>query len=156
MWNPPPEERVAERDLVTRYSDSRGGIVVKLQKDNDDGGTDGIFEVNHKRINVEARRKGYPNHSGELTKFSMNLRKYGWSCLSIKSGIYLNELTIENYKDDGFDFVVEIYGCPPRACEITPARVAELLKQPRRLQKSWNSGSMQSVKLVPLEWFKEF
>jgi hypothetical protein len=48
-----------------------------------------------------------------------------------------------------------IKGCKPRACIIGPSRVKELLQQPYREQKSTNSGNMQSVKIVPLDWFKE-
>jgi hypothetical protein len=150
----PIEEKNAERDLIKDFAIKTKRTVVKLQEDNDDGGTDGIVEYNGEKISVEARRKGFPNHRG----WSSSAFKDGWEsrCLVNDGGIFLNESTIKNYKNKSFIFIVEIKGFKPKHCIIDPPMVDELLKQPHRAMKSTNSGVMQSVKTVPLSWFKEY
>ena len=146
----PKEEKDAERQLITNFATKIGAKVIKLQEDNDDGKTDGVIEYDGKEINVEARRKGYPNHSGKAFFF-----KDGWKnkLLVNGGGIFLNELTIKHHQDKGFVYIVEIRGAKPKAAVINAAKVTELLKQPRRTMKSTNTGVMQSVKTVPLDWF---
>jgi hypothetical protein len=146
------EELVLELDLIVRYAaiipESK---IIKLQEENDDGDTDGIIGLKGGEIQyVEARRKGFPNHSGETTRYSQ-----GWETPFLRNGIFLNELAIRKYITTGFVFLVEIKNCKPRFANINPQRVAELLKQPPRSQRSTNSHNHQSVKLVPLEWFVE-
>ena len=146
----PIEEKIAERRLITDFAEKIKAKVVKLQEDDDDGETDGFIEYEGKPKRVEARRKGYPNHRGRTFFFSK-----GWETnfLINDGGIFLNELTIRKSKDKGFIFVVDIMG-DKRAAVINSSRVDELLKQPRREMKSTNSGVMQSVKTLPLAWFK--
>lgn len=134
----PYEEKEAERQLIIGFVDKikfRGKEckVVKLQSDNDDGKTDGVIELCGKEINVEARRKGYPNHSGKAYFF-----RDGWQnkLLLNDGGIFLNELTINQYKNSSFIYLVDIKGFKPRACFVTKERVEELLKQPHREQKA--------------------
>ena len=149
----PKEEKDAERQLITDFAAKIKAKVIKLQGDSDDGGTDGVIEYKGKEISVEARRKGYPNHRGKAFFFNE-----GWEtrCLVNDGGIFLNELTIKNYKDKIFIFVVEINGFKPRSAVITASKVDELLNQPHREMKSTNTGIMQSVKTVPLDWFIEY
>jgi len=148
----PKEEKDAERQLITNFAAKIGGRVISLQEDDDNGKTDGIIEHDSGPINVEARRKGYPNHRGKILSFIE-----GWktSFLVNDGGIFLNELTIRNYQNIGFVYLVEIRGFHPRAAIIYKTRVDELLNQPNRMMRSTNSGAMQSVKTVPLDWFKE-
>lgn len=153
-WQP-SSEKEAERQLIKDWVERKGGKVIKLQDDNDDGKTDGIIEFNGKLLNVEARRKGYPNHKGKVCLF-----KNGWETefLLRDGGIFLNERTIKNNKDNGFLFIVDIKGpngSESRSCIINKSRIEELLNQPYREQKSTNSGNMQSVKIVPLDWFEQ-
>lgn len=126
--------------------------IIKIQEFNDDGETDGIIFLNGKNENVEARRKGFPNHSGERTDFDK-----GWDTYYlVNEGIFLNTSTIKRHRDngEGFFFVVEIKGGGlPRVCYITPERSDELLKQPYRQERSTNTGKLQSVKCVPVKWF---
>jgi len=149
----PIEEKVAERELINSFAKKINAKVLKLQEDVDDSKTDGIIEHNGKKISVEARRKGYPNHSGHTLSF-----KNGWKTKFLVSGggIFLNELTIKNHKDEGFIFLVDIKGFAPKACFINTSRINQLLMQPHRTMKSTNSKVLQSVKTVPLYWFKEF
>lgn len=148
----PKEEKDAERKLIIYFANKFGAKIIKLQEDNDDGKTDGIIEHNNKRINVEARRKGFPNHKGRGCFF-----KDGWKteCLVNDGGIFINESTIRNHKNKGFVYVVEIKGSKPKFSIITKSKIDELLSQPYRETKSTNSGAMQSTKTVPLDWFKE-
>lgn len=146
------EELVLERDLIVKYaatiSESK---IIKLQGENDDGDTDGIIGLKGGEIQyVEARRKGFPNHSGKTTRFSKE-----WETPFLRSGIFLNESVIKKYITTGFVFLVEIKNCKPRSANIHPQRVAELLKQPHKNKRSTNSRNPQSVKLIPLEWFVE-
>lgn len=154
----PHYEKEAERQLIISFvaavkSKGYKCEIIKLQEDNDDGKEDGIIEINGKQVNVEVRRKGYPNHKGKTYNF-----KNGWEndLLLKDGGIFLNELTLNRYKNDNFIYIVDINGFKPRCTYITPLIVNKLLKQPYREQKSTNSGVMQSVKTVPLEWFKEY
>lgn len=149
----PKEEKDAERELIANFAIKIGAKVVKLQEDEDNGKTDGIIEHDGKEISVEARRKGFPNHSGKTLSFID-----GWKTrfLVNDGGIFLNESTIKNHKDKGFVYLVEIKGFKPRACAIDVLRINELLNQPIRRMRSTNSGSIQSVKTIPLDWFKEF
>lgn len=149
----PKEEKELERQLIRDLAKAIKAEVIKLQGNNDDGGTDGIIKYNGKEKNVEARRKGYPNHKGKVLFFEK-----GWNSRFLVSGIFLNELTIQKYKDkgEGFIFVVDIKGFKPRCCIINSSRVNELLRQPYRSMKSTNSCKLQSVKTVPLDWFKEY
>jgi hypothetical protein len=149
-WQP-IEEKNAERELIKNYAAKTNGKVIKLQDDNDDGKTDGTVEWDAEQRNVEARRKGYPNHRGKVCFF-----KDGWDTTFLADGIILNERTIRNHKDKGFDFVVEIKGFKPRVTQITSSMVDELLKQPYQTMESTNSGAVQSVKKVPLGWFQEY
>lgn len=149
-WQP-REEKDAERQLITTFANKINAKVIKLQGDSDDGGTDGVIDYGGKQINVEARRKGFPNHSGKASY----LFREGWASKCLAEGIFLNEMTIEHYKDKGFIFIVEIKGYKLRGCVVTASKVDELLNQPHREMKSTNSGVMQSVKTVPLHWFKE-
>ncbi len=147
----PYEEKEAERQLIIKFSNKFNGKVIKLQNDNDDKKTDGIVELNGIKYNVEARRKGYPNHNGKAYHF-----QDGWENKLLKKdgGIFINERTIRNYKNSSFIYIVDIEGANPRAAFINRSRVEELLKQPIRKQKSTNSGVKQSVKVVPLSWFE--
>jgi hypothetical protein len=149
----PKEEKEAERQLIRDFAKVTNSKVIKLQGDNDDGGTDGVIKYNGKEKNVEARRKGYPNHSGKVLFFEK-----GWNSRFLGSGIFLNELTIKKYKDkgEGFIFLVDIKGFKPRCCIINNSRVDELLRQPYQSMRSTNSHVKQSVKTVPLDWFKEY
>ena len=149
----PKEEKDAERQLITNWAVIKGARVIKLQGDNDDGKTDGVVEYNGEETSVEARRKGYPNHSGKACLFSE-----GWETkfLVNDGGIFLNESTIKNHRNKGFIYIVEIKGFKPRFCFISPSRIDELLSQPYRKMKSTNSGVLQSVKAVPLHWFEEY
>lgn len=148
----PKEEKDAERQLITYFSEKISGKIIKLQDDDDNGKTDGIVEYDGKEISVEARRKGFPNHSGKTLSFVD-----GWKTrfLVNDGGIFINESTVRNHKDKGFVYLVEIKGSKPRACVIDELRISELLNQPNRRMRSTNSGSVQSVKTVPLNWFKE-
>jgi len=153
---PTPEETQAERALIIGFAAKMKCEVLYLQGDQgnqDNGKTDGIIDHNGKKISVEARRKGYPNYRGHATPF-----EEGWQtrCLVDDDGIFLNELTINNHQDFGFTFVVEIKGFKPRFCSISPSRVKKLLEQEPRSMKSTNSGVKQSVKNVPLDWFREY
>jgi len=150
----PIEEKIAERGLIENYASKTNAKVIKLQKDQDNGDTDGIIERNGKEICVEARRKGFPNHSG----WTSDKFKEGWDSSCLRSGIYINERTIRNYTDKGFEYAVEINGfkgSKTRAATIDSTMIDTLLKQPRNMVKSTNSCNYQSVKTVPLEWFKE-
>lgn len=149
-WQP-IEEKIAERDLIKKYALKADAVIIKLQEDEDDGGTDGILKINGEEIPAEARRKGYPNHRGVACNFPQ-----GWESYSLKSGIFLNESTIRNYIGKKFIFIVEIKGFPARACLITAEMNEELLKQPYRTSSSTNSHVSQSVKTIPLNCFKEF
>jgi hypothetical protein len=153
-WQP-QEEKDAERRLIREFVDRRSNTrIVSLQDDDDDGGTDGVIEREGGGLfAVEARRKGFPNHSGKTCRFDR-----GWETgfLARDGGIFLNELTIRKHKDrgEGFVYLVEIKGCPPRAASVNLSRIDELLSQPHRTMRSTNSRNPQSVKSVPLEWFK--
>jgi hypothetical protein len=154
---PTQEEQEEERQLIIGFVEKNkyaphNSEIIKLQEGNDDGKADGIIKYDGKREPVEARRKGYPNHKGYVSSF---LEK-GWDSPCLVDGIFLNESTIRNHKDEGFIFIVKIKGSKPRFCDITPLMIEELLKQPERFMKSTNSGSKQSVKTVPLNWFKEY
>lgn len=148
----PIEEKQAERSLIIRFARDIGAKIIRLQDDNDDGSTDGVIEIDNKEMYVEVRRKGYPNHRGKVCSF-----KDGWntSFLLRDGGIYLNERTIKQYINIGFIYVVDIKGFEYRAAFINISRVDMLLKQQKRMQKSTNSGVMQHVKYIPLQWFKE-
>jgi hypothetical protein len=150
MWQP-IEEKKCERELIRNYACKIDAKIIKLQEDNDDQETDGIIEKNGTQIKVEARRKGYPNHRGRACSF-----KDGWKTCFLLNGIFLNERTLSNHKDKGFDFIVEIKGFKPRVAILTPYMVDDLLRQPYQSQKSTNSGVIQSVKSVPLNWFIEY
>lgn len=152
MWNQPIEEKIAERGFIENYASAINAKVIKLQKDKDDGGTDGIIEINGKERNIEARRKGYPNHRG----WSSDKFQKGWESPCLSSGIILNERTIRNHQGKGFDYLVDIKGFQPRVATITPSMVDELLNRPTRRMKSTNSGVWQDAKEVPLSWFQEF
>lgn len=149
----PKEEKDAERQLIENFAAKIGATVIKLQGYNDDGKTDGVIEYSGKEKSVEARRKGYPNHGGKSCNFGQ-----GWKTrfLVNDGGIFLNESTINDHKNKGFFFVVEIKGYKPRSCFINASKVDELLRQPYRNSKSTNSHVMQSVKTVPLDWFVEY
>lgn len=149
-WQP-IEEKIAERELIKNYAAKTNGKVIRLQDDNDDGKTDGTVEWDGEQRSVEARRKGYPNHRGKACYF-----RDGWDTKFLTGGIFLNERTIKSHQDKGFDFVVEIKRFKPRVAQITPSMVAELLKQPFQTMESTNSGAIQSVKTVPLDWFREY
>lgn len=150
----PIEEKIAERSLIENYASKTNAKVIKLQEDQDNGETDGIIERDGKEVCVEARRKGFANHSGKVSsKFNE-----GWDSRCLKSGIYINERTIRNYIDKGFEYAVEINsykGSKTKAATIDSTMIDTLLKQPRNMVQSTNSGQFQSVKTVPLEWFKE-
>lgn len=147
VWQP-LEEKQAERELIKRFAEYMDGKIVKLQDDNDDGETDGIIEINGIMVNVEARRKGYPNHRGKICE-----HRDGWETWFLREGIFLNESTIQNYKKNGFAFIVEIKGSETKVCFINKSRIAWLLRQPKEMMISTNSGNKQSVKKVPLKWF---
>jgi hypothetical protein len=147
----PKEEKDAEKLLIERFAVKIGAEPIKLQDYDDDGKTDGIIQlISGKTISVEARRKGFENHSGRACLF-----RDGWNTrfLVNDGGIFLNEMTIRNYRNKGFVFIVEIRGSSPRACIVDEKKVEILLNQPNRKMKSTNSGVMQSVKTVPLDWF---
>jgi hypothetical protein len=152
----PQGEKEAERSLIIDFAkktEAKFGCkvnIIKLQGDNDDGKVDGIIEYNGKKVNIEVRRKGYPNHKGKVCFF-----KNGWETefLIRDGGIFINELTIKNHKDKGFVFIVDINGHPPRMCNLSVSRIKKLLRQPLKKIKSTNSGVLQSVKVVPLKWF---
>ena len=155
-WKQPKEEKEAERKLIKDFvekikSCGKECEIVKLQGEVDDGKTDGIIKYSGREICVEARRKGFPNHEGKAYDFVG-----GWKCRVLASGIYLNERTIKEYKNRSFIFLVEIKGCKPRFCFITKERVEELLSQPFERAPSTNSGVLQPVKKIPLDWFKEY
>jgi len=150
MWQPIAEKQ-AERELIEIYAYKINAKVIKLQEDFDDGGVDGIIEINGEERRVEARRKGFPSHKGKVRTFPE-----GWKTGFLSSGVMINEKTIRNHQDKGFDFVVEIKGCKPRVASISPLQIKELLKQPYRTQPSFNSGTPQSIKTVPLKWFVEY
>ena len=97
----PKEEKETEWQLIRDFAKVTNSKVIKLQGDNDDGGTDGVIEYNGKEKNVEARRKGYPNHSGKVSSFF----EKGWNSRCLVSGIFLNELTIQKYKAKGKGFI---------------------------------------------------
>ena len=142
--------------MIKNFAHKIGAEVVSLQGDNDDGGTDGVIQRPGREAKcVEARRKGYPNHRGKVCDFPGGWNNYR---LVTDGGIFLNELTIQHHKDENEDFIflVEIKGFPPRACYINKERTAELLQQPHRIMGSTNSKSDQSVKTVPLNWFKKY
>jgi hypothetical protein len=154
----PKSEKEAEWQLIIEFVERGrfGGNKVELiwlQNEEDNGKTDGIIKYKDKFIPVEARRKGFPNHSGKVCSF-----REGWKTgfLIRDGGIFLNERTIRNYIGKTFIFIVEINGFKPRACIINASRVDELLKQPYREQSNTNSHVIQSVKTVPLDWFKEY
>lgn len=149
-WQP-KAEKDAERELIIAFANTIGAKIIKLQGDSDDGGTDGIVEHNGRLLSVEARRKGFPNHDNVTSRFFVE----GWKSKVLTDGIFLNERTIQNHKNKGFIFVVEIKGFGFKAAIITAERVEELLSQPYRSSKSTNSSAVQSVKTVPLDWFKE-
>jgi len=152
----PYHEKEAERELIKFFVDhlnkkSPGSTkILKLQDDNDDGKADGIIEVEGKKIYVEARRKGFPNHKGKVCSF-----KDGWETQCLLDGIYLNETTINNYIGIGFVFLVVIKGFNPRFAVITRSCVKELLKKPSKKEPSTNTKVLQDVKSVPLKWFHE-
>ena len=146
----PLAEKEAERELIKSFVRSKGGRVVKLQEDQDDGKADGLVEFGGKTYPVEARRKGYPNHRGKSFNFHG-----GWDNRYIQEGIYLNERTIRGHENDNFIFLVEIKGEKPRYAILNKQRKTDLLNQPMEYSKSTNSGSRQSVKKVPADWFKE-
>jgi hypothetical protein len=146
---PSQQEKFAEKQLIKHFANKFKAKIVKLQGDVDDGKTDGIIEYNNIEINVEARCKGYPNHKGYVTPF-----KEGWDTKCLTNGIFLNESTIRNHKQ--FIFIVKIKGFKPRCCLISPSKINKLLQQPYEESKSTNTGKMQSVKKIPLNWFKEY
>lgn len=160
----PQAEKEAERELIKRLvaslnsQNTFGGgeaKILRLQGDDDDGKVDGVIEISlydptrRIELGVEARRKGYPNHRGEVCRFSQ-----GWKTPFLKNGIYLNEITIRNHQEKGFLYVVDIKGAETKFAFIKPELVGELLSQPYKPSISTNSGVTQSVKSVPLEWFK--
>lgn len=151
----PYSEKEAERQFIREFAEKTGVKVIRLQEDEDDGRADGTIEYNGKQIDVEARRKGYPNHKGKTCHFDK-----GWNTrfLLEDNGIFLNESTIKYYSNrkSNFIYIVDIKGYRPKACYIKSDRIEKLLEQPYRPQKSTNSGVIQSVKLVLLEWFKEY
>lgn len=147
----PKEEREAEKQLIIHFAQKVGAKIIKLQEDEDDCGTDGILERNGTQICVEARRKGYPNHKGKVCFFNN-----GWNDPRLSKGIFLNERTIVYYKDSMFIYIVDINGYPPRYCFLSKERIHQLLEQPLLEQKSTNTGNMQSVKTIPLNWFHEY
>lgn len=150
----PVEEKIAERELIMRFVDTFPGKmkIVKLQSNIDDGEEDGIIELqNGKQVGLEARRKGFPNHRGKTCYFPD-----GWETSFLKSGIFLNELTLKRYLNQWFLYIVEIKDYKPRVAVLSPERVSDCLSQPYKEQRSTNSCRMQSVKAIPLEWFREF
>jgi hypothetical protein len=146
----PKAEKDAEISILILFAYKIKAKLIKLQGYDDDGKTDGIIEFNGEEYNVEVRRKGYPNHRGKILSFNN-----GWETNFLTKGIYLNELTIKNHRGKGFFYVVKIKGSKMRCCFITKTNVEELLKQPEEFMRSTNSGNFQSIKFVPLKWFKE-
>lgn len=122
----------------------------------DDYESDGIIEFDGKEIFIEGRGKGFPNHEGITRTFFFE----GWEEGFLQSGVYLNQSTIERYINKGFVYLVKIRNCKvefkPRYANITPEKVAELLRQPEQWEKSNNSRRDQLVKKVPLSCFTEF
>lgn len=80
----PLAEKEAERQTLRAFAKRYGSEIIKLQPDEDDGGTDGIIVFQGVRLSVEVRRKGYKNHWGKTTKF-----KHGWNAECLLEGIYL-------------------------------------------------------------------
>lgn len=149
---PTKEEKDAEIQLIVNFADKVKATIIKLQKYNDDGKTDGIIEYHGKKINIEVRRKGFKNHKGKICSFNE-----GWENKKlVEEGIFLNESTIRNHKNNTFIFIVEINGSAPRACVINDSKINQLLNQPYNEMTSTNSGIKQSVKCVPVNWFKEY
>lgn len=158
-------EKQKEIDLilsfVNKLSDKNVGIikVLKLQSENpyeDDGDSDGIISIDGSDYHIEARRKGYPNHCGKTCKFYK-----GWNSFILKDGIFINERTIRKHERTGFLFLVDIFNFEIKRSEVKVAiinkdKINKLLSQPRKYQKSTNSGVSQSVKLIPIVWFKKF
>lgn len=152
-------ETIEERKLITEFvirMEDRFKTkikILKLQGDVDDGLADGIIEIDGIEHSVEGRRKGFPNHEGK-TRLFIN----GWKtkCLVEDKGIFLNESTIRRYKNKGFIYIVDINWFYPKVAIITAAQVDELLRQPFKEELSTNDSGMQSIKTVPLEWFKTY
>jgi hypothetical protein len=159
----PIEEKESERQLIRRAASAFNSHIckksfceiLKLQNDDDDGEADGRLKFAGKddsyymELDIEVRRKGYPNHHGE----TLHLPN-GWQTYFLKDGIFINEITLRKHRGHNFIYLVEIKGFPPRMCVITSEQIETLLKTARRWEKSTNSKSSQSVKCVPLEWFR--
>ncbi len=171
--HPTPEEQNKANQLIYRHAAFRKSTVIKSQADVDDGEMDGLLENTEE---LEARRKGFPNHKGEVLNPEMLER--GWESDCVKKGtkrfppgLMINERTLRKHTTNGLTLILEFNSekfqreCPrfykeenfaPRYAVITPEQVKELLDQPHRTQRSQNSGSIQSVKFVPLDWFKKY
>jgi len=154
-WQRKVFQQEAERQLVRHFARVFRLEVWKLQGSEDDGGTDAILGRNGEELSLEARRKGYPNYRGEVC----HALNRGWETGCIKyDGVYLNELTIARHRDEGTSFIYLVQFAkgpdPIRAAPINLAHSDELLAQPVQWERSTNTGNMQSVKLIPVDWFK--
>ncbi len=162
MGGPTPEETKAENKLITRFFNEYPSFIKKITKlqivGEDDMEEDGAYELHDgSPLDAEGRRKGFPNHSGEICDFPDGWKT--WWLIRDRSGfsgIFLNESILRRYVDKPFVFIVEIKDCKPRFAILDKERVAICLAGPTKWIPSTNSKVKQPCKGVPLKFFEEF